>query len=161
MRRHFARIILCLAGVILLAPPASAVAVATCAADFSQCTIPENTLLQLPFTAIAGDVVLLETDLTTVSDVFRIFNNIFDTTAGTGLGNLAFLFSSDDSTPLPNPSTYSANVVFIQETSPFTHFNGNGTDYLLGAPEPGSFALIALGLAAVAYRSRMRLLRRP
>src|SRR5256885_3771134 len=80
---------------------ARAAAVASCTADFSACFIPENVLLQLPFLAISGDAIVQEPNSTAVSDVFRIFNNFFDTGGGTGLGNLVFLYSLDDSTPLP------------------------------------------------------------
>jgi hypothetical protein len=118
-------------------------------------------MLQLPFAAISGDVVLLEADHVTVSDVFRISNNIVNTGGGTGLGNLAFLFSADDPTPLPPPATYSSNVQMIQESpSGFTSYVGNGTDYLLGAPEPATFGMLGVGLALAARLSRTRLRRR-
>ena len=151
------RIVLVAAAFVVLAIPGSAAVMASCTPDFSQCQIPENVLLQLPFTAIAGDVIVLESNHTTVSDVFRIFNNVIDTTGGTGLGNLAFLYSQDDSTPLPNPSTYSANAVSIQEDpSGYTHYLGNGTDYLLNAPEPASFGLLSIGIAAAGLLLRRR-----
>jgi hypothetical protein len=120
------------------------------------CPIPENGLLQLPFTAIAGDVILTDSALGPVSDVFRIFNNVVNTGSGTGLGNLVFLYSSDDSTPLPDPSTYSANAVFMVETPPVTTYVGNGTNYLLGVPEPGTPGLFALGVATLAAARRTR-----
>ena len=148
-----------LGGLALLSLPAtSAPLPAHCAADFSSCAIPENVMLQLPFLAISGDAIVLESDHTTVSDVFRIFNDLLDTGGGTGLGDLAFLYSSDDGTPLPDPSTYSVNAVTIQEgPSGITNYNGNGTNYVLGAPEPSTFALLGLGLAAVAGFTRKRL----
>jgi len=70
---------------------------------------------------------------------------------------MVFLYSSDDTT-LPNPLTYSANVVFILENpSGITSFVGNGTDYLLAVPEPGTFELFALAAAmAVLPRRRSR-----
>jgi hypothetical protein len=109
----------------------------------------------LPFTAFAGDVIL---DDPAVSDVFRIFNNLVNTGGGTGLGNMAFLYSSDDSTPLPNPLTYSANAVFITENpTGFTPYLGNGTNYQLGVPEPQSTQLLVLGLAAMALLARNRI----
>src|SRR5215472_10324389 len=100
----------------------------------SACPIPENGLFQLPFTAIAGDVILKDGSMQgPVSDVFRIFNNLVNTGKGTGLGNMVFLYSFDDSTPLPDPSTYSANAVFMVETPPVTSYvGGNGANYLLG-----------------------------
>jgi hypothetical protein len=135
----------------------TAATLAKCAPDFSSCAIPENVLLQLPFLGISGDAILLEANHSTVSDVFRIFNDVLDTGGGTGLGDLAFLYSSDDSTPLPAPSTYSANAVLIQEDpSGITHFNGNGTDYVLAVPEPGTFGLLGFGLAAIAAVTRRR-----
>src|ERR1700749_2712407 len=89
--------LLVLTALALAIQPASAATMATCSADASTCYIPENVLLQLPFIAISGDVVL-EDSLGSVSDVFRIFNDFFDTGKGTGLGTTAFLYSADDST---------------------------------------------------------------
>ena len=155
--KYLASLALLLCGFALLSVPATAAQMADCAPDFSSCSIPENVMLQLPFMGISGDVILLEPDMVTVSDVFRIFNDLVDTGGGTGLGDLAFLYSSDDSTALPDPSTYSVNAAFIQEDpSGFTHFNGNGTDYVLGAPEPSTFALLGIGLAAIAGVTRKR-----
>src|SRR5207302_6245982 len=108
-----------------------------CNASFTACAIPENILLELPFLAISGDVVVQEPTSTEVSDVFRIFNNLVNTGDGTGLGNLAFLYSLDDSTPLPDPSTYSVNAITINESATGTaSFNGNGTIYTHNVPEP-------------------------
>ena len=141
------------------AQSASAATMAVCAADFSTCYIPENVLLQFPagFLAISGDVVL-EDPSGAVSDVFRIFNDLFDTGQGTGLGTTAFLYSSDDSTPLPNPSNYSANVKFIPEstTSPQTDYLGNGTLYVLAAPEPSSWILFSIGSIALLIAHRKK-----
>jgi len=149
--------LLIIATLAIAAQPASAATMATCTANFSTCYIPENILLQLPFLAISGDVVI-EDPGGAVSDVFRIFNDFLDTGQGTGLGTNAFLYSSDDSTPLPSPSTYSANVQFIQEstTSPLTDYLGNGTVYVLAAPEPSSWVLFAIGSIAllVAHRKK-------
>jgi hypothetical protein len=104
----------------------------------------------LPFVAIAGDVVLTDPGSSAVSDVFRIFDNVVNTGKGTGLGNMAFLYSSDDTT-LPNPSTYSANVVFITENpSGITSYLANGTNYQLAVPEPRTFELFALAAAVTA-----------
>ena len=147
-------------GLILLSEPgiAAPIVAANCNASFTVCDIPENTLLVLPFDAFAGDVVLTDPGSSTVSDVFRIFNNVVNTGKGTGLGDMAFLYSSDDTT-LPDPSTYSANVIFIPENpSGVTSFLGNGTDYLLAVPEPPTFELFALAAAmAVLTRRRSRL----
>jgi len=150
MTYRFASITMCFAGLVLLSAPAAAATVANCNAGHTVCGIPEDVLLQLPFTAIAGDAIVTEPVSAVVSDVFRIFNNIVNTGGGTGLGNMVFLFSSDDTT-LPNPSTYSANAVFITENlSGFTAYLGNGITYQLGVPEPQTFALLGLGAAAMA-----------
>ena len=158
---------MCFAGQILLsmvgtaAPISSpvqdaATPLASCNASFTVCLIPENISLQVPFTAFAGDVVLTDPNSSAVSDVFRIFNNLVNTGKGTGLGNMVFLYSSDDTT-LPSPSTYSANVVFITEdASGITSFLGNGTNYLLGVPEPQTFQLLSLAIAALAVLARRR-----
>jgi hypothetical protein len=141
---------------LLLSVPAIAGPIASCNASFTVCAIPENTLLQLPFDAIAGDVVLTESGGAVTSDVFRIFNNIVNTGAGTGLGNMIFLYSQDDSS-LPLHSTYSANAVFIPENpSGITSFVGNGTNYLLGAPEPRTLELAGLAFAVIAVMARRR-----
>ena len=153
--RSFRSTILCIAGLILLSEPgmAAPIVAANCNASFTVCDIPENTQLMLPFDAFAGDVVLTDPGSSAVSDVFRIFNNVVNTGKGTGLGDLVFLYSSDD-TSLPNPSTYSANVIFIPENpSGVTSYIGNGTNYLLAVPEPGTFELFALA-AAMAVLTR-------
>jgi hypothetical protein len=153
----FRSTVLCIAGLILLSEPGIATPIAICNTSFTVCDIPENIPLQLPFLAIAGDVVLTDPGSSAVSDVFRIFNNVVNTGKGTGLGDLVFLYSSDD-TSLPNPSTYSANVVFIPEDpSGVTSYLGNGTNYLLAIPEPPTFELFALAAAmAVLTRRRSR-----
>jgi len=136
MTCRFASITICFAGLVLLSVPAAAGPIAGCNAGFTVCDIPENILLQLPFTAIA--------------DVFRIFNNIINTGGGTGLGNMVFLYSSDETT-LPNFSTWSANAVFLAENpSGVTSYLGNGTTYQLGVPEPQTFELLGLAVAAMA-----------
>jgi len=141
-----------------LAVSGQAATIATCSAAFV-CQIPENTFLQFPAAfgfAISGDVVLLEADHVTVSDVFRIYNDVVNTGNGTGLGTTAFLFSSDDSTPLPAPSTYSANVTRIQESpSGYTIYAANGDTYILGAPEPATFGLLGLAFTLAAVLKRI------
>jgi len=131
---------------------------AICSPDQTTCYIQENVLLQMPFLIISGDVVLLDNiaNQNSVSDVFRLYNDIADTGQGTGLGSLVELFSADDQ-PVPAPSTYSANVAFIQEaaTGP-TVFNSNGTTYILGAPEPATFGMFGIVLALAGGWSRMR-----
>jgi len=148
---------LCIAGLILLSEPGIADTIAAVPAmncNVTVCDIPENILLQLPFFAIAGDVVLTDPSSSAVSDGFRIFNNLVNTGKGTGIGNMVFLYSSDE-TSLPNPSTYSANVVFITENpSGVTSFVGNGTNYLLAVPEPPTFELFALAAAMVVLTRR-------
>jgi hypothetical protein len=153
---RFARLAICFSGVMLLSVPAAAVTIAQCDAAFTTCLIPENISLQLPFTAIAGDAILTEPGGSTVSDVFRIFNNIVNTGFGTGLGNMAFLYSADDSA-LPSPSTYSANAVFLSENQSGTAtYLGNGTNYLLGAPEPQTFGSLGLACVAMVILARRR-----
>jgi hypothetical protein len=156
MTYRFASITICFAGLVLLPVPAAAGPIAMCNASFTECGIPENILLQLPFTAFAGDVIVTESGGAIASDVFRIFNNIVNTGGGTGLGNMVFLYSSDDTT-LPSPSTYSANAVFIAEDpSGITSYLGNGTNYQLAVPEPQTFELLSLAAAAMAVLARRR-----
>lgn len=152
MRKYGAFGFLLILATLAIAPqPASAATMATCSADFSTCYIPENVLFQLPFLTISGDVVL-EDPSGAVSDVFRIFNDFFDSGRGTGLGSTVFLYSADDSTPLPSPPSYSANVQFIPEStiSPLTDYmGGDGTLYVLAAPEPSSWVLFGIGSIAL------------
>ena len=159
MSRHFVTIACSFSAVMLLHAPAAAATIPVgCNAAFTVCGIPENVMLQLPFVAIAGDVVLTDS-AATVSDVFRILNNIVNTGAGTGLGTLAFLYSSDD-TVLPLPSTYSANVVFLSENpSGITAFTGNGTTFLLGAPEPSTLLLLLPAVVFLAIKAGTRMWR--
>ena len=158
MPLRFARLTRCFVGLILLCVPAAAATIAPCDATFTTCLIQENILFQLPFTAFAGDAIVTEPGSFVVSDIFRIFNNIVNTGLGTGLGNMAFLYSADD-TALPDPSTYSANAVFLSENpapGSATVYLGNGTNYLLGAPEPQTFGSLSLACVAMAILARRR-----
>ena len=137
--------------------PCAADELAACNA--STCFIPENVVIILPFITFAGDVIVLEPDLSAISDVFRIFNNILDTGAGTGLGDVAFLYSADDSTPLPDPSTFSANfAVAVEGADGITTFSnsGSGITYSLNTPEPGSLVLLVSCLVPIGWRCRRR-----
>jgi hypothetical protein len=160
--RYLFQLACCVAGAMSVQAHAATI---NCAPDFSTCTIPENVPLTFPSTfgvAVSGDVILLESDHVTVSDVFRIFNDFFDSGGGTGLGTTAFLFSSDDSTPLPSPATYSSNAVFIQEaasgqTSYFS--KGDGVTYVLespNSPEPATFGMFAVALGLIGGCRRLR-----
>jgi hypothetical protein len=150
------------AALCLLAIQASAPIARASTCNIGSCDINEGSTVQLPFFAISGDVVLLEADHTTVSDVFRIFNDFTDGGGGTGVGTTAFLYS-DDQGNLPDPITYSANVIFISEMpGGETDFTGNGTTYHLfsgvsAVPELSTWAMMILGFAGVgfmAYRRR-------
>lgn len=113
--------------------------------------IPESQLITLSELHIAGDILVLDAG-GSISDVFRIFNNVVDTGRGTGLGNQVFLFSLDEGN-LPSPSTYSANFVSVMEGPAVngvteTDINSNGTIFRLfspnAVPEGGSTAVLLL-----------------
>jgi hypothetical protein len=144
------------AGWFLLAVPVFGLPASSCTPTFTSCDVyEEGNILQLPALAIAGDVVLLDAP-NTISDVFRIFDNILDTGGGTGLGNEAFLFSADEGNL---PSSLSANAVFVLEGIGSvgglaeTDFVGNGTTYHIFsgepsvAPEPSMLALVSVAIA--------------
>ena len=128
-----------LLSILLIFPALSAAQasdpVAQCTQTFSDCAIPENVPLEFPFLFISGDVVLaptLHSNLNSVSDVFRLDNNFFDTGAGTGIGFAGVLFSGQQALP-PIPS-YSANAAEMRENPEGhgdTQYLGNGTDYHL------------------------------
>ena len=150
---RYANATIFLTGLVLPSVP-TAPPTASCKASFTSCGIRENILLQLAFRATAGDAVLNEPYSTAVSAVFRIFNNLVNTELGTGLGNMVFLYSSDDTT-LPAPSSCGANAAFITEAqSGITSYLRNGATYLLALPEPQAFGLISLGISAVAVLAR-------
>ena len=158
--------VLLVVSTLAIAPNAHAGPVSSCAPDFSSCSVFEDGLvLQLPGLAIAGDLILTDTwNGGKVSDVFRIFNDFFDTGGGTGLGTTAFLYSEDLGN-LPAPSTYSVNAVFMNEAygsgggTIETDYNGNGTIYRIfsvddGSPEPSTFVLTGIGAVIVVWRRR-------
>ena len=132
--RNLLRFVLLFSLIAFYASLALASTPASCKPDFSACSIPENVLLQLPFLAFAGDVVVQDPN-SNVSDVFRIFNDVVDTGAGTGLGGTAILLSGDDANRENGSALgdhHSANAVFLQEAaSGPTSYLGNGTNYVL------------------------------
>jgi len=151
---------------LALTPNAHAAPASFCAANFSSCNIFEDgQILTLPGLGISGDLILIDRFTGTTSDVFRIFNDFFDSGGGTGLGGTAFLFS-EDLHNLPSPATYSVNAVFINEAfgnggggTIETDYNGNGTIYKIfsiddGSPEPSTFILLGTGAALLAWRRR-------
>jgi len=136
-----------------------------CTPTFSDCAIPENVPLLFPFLAISGDGLVvpnLNANLNAVRDVFRVFNNFFDTGAGTGIGFAAELYSGQNN--LPSASTYSANAVGIrrQPTGATQYIApGTGITYHLEtavtpdhgggrSAAPGKNALLNLSSGAVA-----------
>jgi hypothetical protein len=154
----------------VVAPRMHAAPVSGCAADFSTCSLVEDgQVLTLPGFAISGDVLIVEpSDNSIVSDVFRIFNDLFDSGGGTGLGTTAFLYSADLGN-LPDPSAYSVNAVTIIEGPSIgggltqTDYNGNGTIYSIfssdrgaATPEPSTFALFGLGAITLGWWRRKR-----
>ena len=101
--RHSALLVL---STLLTAPALRAGPVSSCTPSFTACSIFEDGLVvHLPGLAIAGDVLLTEPwNSAIVSDVFRIFNDIFSSGGGTGLGFTAFFYSADLNN-LPRPDT--------------------------------------------------------
>ncbi len=141
---------------IALSAPAAATTMANCNASVTLCFIPEDVLLQLPpgNFAYSGDVVLFESDGTTISDVFRIFNDLVNTGQGTGLGTLLELYSADDG---PVPTNFSLNAVGIfEDPSGVTSYTNNGTTYVLGVPEPQPIELFGLAAAVLLFLRRKR-----
>jgi len=154
-------------------PPATALSLGSPVCNPATCDVLEGKLLNLPFIAVAGDVVLNDPD-GTVSDVVRFFNNVLDTGGGTGLSSQVEIFSKVDAGPdisvgpdlgLPDPSTYSVNVVMIPEAPVGmpTVYNGNGILYSFysDVPEPSTALYAAAGLllstACRLFRRRGRL----
>jgi len=130
--RNLRRFLMLLSLVAFPVRLATAADTASCNSTFTACQIQENVLLTLPFLATSGDVIIQSPSDTSVSDIFRVFNNVVDTGGGTGLGNLVILYSGNDNLPLPDPSTYSANAIIIKEAaSGPTSYLGNGTNYSL------------------------------
>jgi len=139
---------------IALSVPAGATTIADCNTSLTICSIPPNVFLQLPFTAISGDAVLIESNGTTVGDVFRIFDNVINTGSGTGLGNLAELYGADN---VALPTIFSANAVFLPaDPSGVTSYTSGGKTYLLGVPEPESLALLSVAAGVLLLLGRGR-----
>lgn len=141
-----------------LCVPLQAAKLSTCSGTTFTCTIYEETNIDISALqgAISGDVILL--DGTTVSDVFRIFNDFVNTGGGTGIGLTASLFSLDEGN-LPNPSTYSSNAVFIAETGHVTVYSNNGDTYRLldvPTPEPSTFFSLGAGGLSLAVLARRK-----
>jgi hypothetical protein len=149
----------------LLAAPLFGLPASSCTPTFTLCDVYEDgNILQLPALAIAGDVVLLDAP-STISDVFRVFNNIIDTGGGTGLGDQAFLFSADEGNL---PSILSVNAAFVPEGTITagglvqTDFLANGTTYHvfsgepIAAPEPTTLALLGIGFAGLGFMKRRK-----
>lgn len=146
---------------LLTAPALHATPISSCAADFSSCNIyADDMFLTLPGLAISGDAVVKKG--ATVVDVFRILNDVVDTGGGTGIGMTAFLFAASLGN-LPSPANYTVNAVTIPQGTTVvggyieTTYDGNGTLYNIfnaTTPEPGTFALLALGVALMTLRRR-------
>jgi hypothetical protein len=152
MKLLWGRLLLKLSLLALFSTGVFAAQISSCAANFSTCTVYEDGFfLTFPSLAISGDVVLVDPGTTSVSDVFRIFNDFIDTGGGTGLGLSAFFYSTDENNL---PATLSANAVFITEGPAIngiarTDYNGNGTLYHLVSgpvPEPSTGGLLAMGV---------------
>jgi len=143
---------------MLPALPGFATPMSTCDSTTFVCNIYESQLVNFGFLAISGDVIVQNSHSVTV-DVFRIFNNVFNSGGGTGFGDEGFLFGANQ---LPDPSTYSENVVTVslgRAAGGFyeTTFTGNGDTYNLFTPVPEPSSMASLGIAAiVAAGSLMR-----
>lgn len=154
-----------LVGTISLVQQATATPMSSCNADSTVCDIYEDgQFFQPGFLFISGDVVLREFGTGLVSDVLRFFNDVFDSGSGTGLGETMFLYS-DDEHNLPDPSTFSANAVFLIEggiaANGFkeTDYFNDGTLYRIfsSAPEPSTWQLLVLAFAMIgAFGARGR-----
>jgi hypothetical protein len=171
MKLPLARLFIVFAVLALLAVPAYAdsVPLSTCASDASSCSIFGGQVTSLGFLAVSGDVLLTDPS-STVLDVYRIFNDFFDSGGGTGLGVTAELFDPGVGDTLPDPSTFSVNAVDIVlgqslagvDKIPVngfveTDFNGNGTLYrLYTAPEPGTWALLGTAILLLAWFAKTR-----
>lgn len=122
------------------------------------CNIYENQTVSFGFLAVSGDVIVQNSRSVTV-DVFRIFNDFFNSGGGTGIGDGGFLFGANQ---LPDPSTYSVNAVTISLGPVMggfdeTTFTANGDTYNLFTPVPEPSSMASLGIAAiVAAGSLMR-----
>jgi len=138
---------------------ATIIPTSTCAPDFSSCNVYEDQITFFPGLAISGDV-LIQSGAQTVA-VFRIFNDFVNTGGGTGLGDSGYLYSAAFAN-LPNPATYSVNVVTMAlgpaQATGFneTVYDGNGTLYNLFTvvPEPSTFSFLVLTAALLTWRRR-------
>jgi hypothetical protein len=135
-------------GSLLTWPTFTAAAdVAVCDAACTTCNIRRNIVLQLPPACLAsgGDVLITGANSTRVTNLFRAFNNYVDTGGGTGLSTQVMLYSTEDNTRLPDPSTYSVNRVEMPAAA-------SGSTSYFG---PGGGILYLLDTAAVATRLRL------
>ena len=141
--------------------PAFATPVSSCDPILPTCYAYEGSPLALPTTVIAGDVVVQFSGIT--YDVFRVFNDVFDTGNGTGLGMDALLYGADQGN-LPDPATYSSNATTIAlgSSGPPGYLE---TDYLgstditfelfTSIPEPADLSfLVFAALALMLWRLR-------
>src|SRR5450631_4422882 len=131
---HFvATLALLFAAFALSSVPALAGPTSSCNASITVCNVFEGSVLAPNgYLGISGDIVLRDAG-GAVSDVFRIFNNFFDSGGGTGLGISASIFSDDEHNL---PPLFSVNAVFLAEGTVVdangfveTDYNGNGTLY--------------------------------
>ena len=116
-----------------------------CNDDFSICYVPKNVLVVLPFAVIAGDAVVQDANSTEATAVFRVNTDAFNTARGTGGGATVFLYSSDGTAGLPNPSTYSANAQYVSAAS-------GPTSYIASVGGFPNVYQLDLGAAPVAVR---------
>jgi hypothetical protein len=100
-----------------------------CSTDFTTCYIPKNVPIVSPALVVfSGDAVLQKANSTEAAALFRVNNDYVNTTRGTGLGMTLFLYSVDGAAPLPNPSSYSANVqnVSVAASGPTSYTGAYG-----------------------------------
>ena len=143
--------LLLIAGTLVLsALSALATPTSSCNSTTFVCDIYENQTVSFGFLAVSGDVIV-QNSLSQTVDVFRIFNDVFDSGGGTGIGDGGFLFGSNQ---LPNPSTYSVNAVTIPLGPAVgkyfeTTFMANGDTYNLFTTTPEPPSLVSLAIATI------------